>query len=198
MINFLPPDLKDSYRYAHRNLNLLRWVILFSVGFVGLAIISGAGMMYLQRQTNAYALQNNITGATLKKQDQDKVQKEISEISGNLKLVVQVLSREILFSKLLTRLGAVTPSNAILTGISISQTTGGIDIAAKTADYHAATQLQVNLSDPANKIFSKADIVNIDCSDTTTDPQYPCVVTIRALFSDNNPFLFINAGKSAS
>lgn len=198
MINFLPPDLKDSYRYAHRNLNLLRWVIMLGIGLVGLVVISGAGFFYIQRQTNDYTRQNDMATASLKRQNLGAVQKEITEISNNLKLVVQVLSREVLFSKLLTRLGSVTPSNAVLTGISIPQTTGGIDISAKTADYNAATQLQVNLSDPQNKIFSKADIVSINCADNTTDPKYPCSVTIRALFAKDNPFLFINDGKTNS
>ena len=198
MINFLPPDIKESYRYAHRNVNLLRWTIMFGIGFVGLVIISGAGLFYLQRQTVAYTTQIDGANAQLKKQNLGDVQRQVTEISNNLKLVVQVLSREVLFSKLLTRLGAVTPSNAVLTNLSIAQTTGGIDITAKTTDYGAATQLQVNLADPNNQIFSKADIVSISCNDADPTSKYPCTVTLRALFSNTNPFLFINSGKSGS
>ncbi|MEO6513638.1 MAG: hypothetical protein ABIR37_03035 [Candidatus Saccharimonadales bacterium] len=198
MINFLPPELKDSYRYAHRNVSLLRWTIMFSIGLAGLLIISSAGLFYMQRQTNLYTSQVEATNASLKKQNLGAVQKEVTEISNNLKLVVQVLSREVLFSKLLTRLGTVIPSNAILTNLSIAQTTGGIDITAKTTDYNAATQLQINLADPNNKIFNKADIVSISCNDADPTAKYPCTVTLRALFSDTNPFLFINSGKSGS
>ncbi|HYH36468.1 MAG TPA: hypothetical protein VD706_03145 [Candidatus Saccharimonadales bacterium] len=46
------------------------------------------------------------------------------------------------------------------------------------------------MADPKNKIFSKADIVSITCSDDNSD--YPCTINIRALFAPNNPFLFIN------
>lgn len=198
MINFLPPELKDSYRYAHRNVSLLRWAIMFGIGFVGLVIISGAGLFYMQSQTAAYTKQINDANTALAKQNVGTVQRQVTDISNNLKLVVQVLSREVLFSKLLTRLGAVIPSNAILTNLSIAQTTGGIDITAKTTNYQAATQLQVNLADPKNKIFSKADIISINCNDPDANAKYPCTVSIRALFSNTNPFLFINAGKSGS
>jgi Tfp pilus assembly protein PilN len=198
VINFLPPELKENYRYAHRNVSLLRWTIMFGIGFVGLVIISGAGLFYLQSQTSAYTKQIDSANVTLKKQKIGEVQREVTEISNNLKLVVKVLSREVLFSKLLTRLGAVTPSNAVLTNLSIAQTTGGIDITAKTADYNAATQLQVNLADPKNQIFSKADIVSISCNDADPAAQYPCTVTLRALFSNTNPFLFINSGKTGA
>lgn len=198
MINFLPPELKSNYRYAHHNLHLLRWVIMFSIGLVGLLVISGAGIFYIQSQTASYTAQIETANESLKKQNLGTVQRQVTDISNNLKLVVQVLSREVLFSKLLTRLGAVTPSNAVLTNLSILQTTGGIDITANTTDYNAATQLQVNLADPKNKIFSKADIVSITCNDADKTTKYPCTVTLRALFSDNNPFLFINSGKNES
>jgi Tfp pilus assembly protein PilN len=198
MINFLPPELKDTYRYAHRNVSLLRWAIMFGVGLVGLIVISGAGLFYLQNQTSSYTAQVDSSNASLKKQNIGSVQRQVTDISNNLKLVVQVLSREVLFSKLLTRLGAVTPANTVLTNLSIAQITGGIDITAKTTDYNAATQLQVNLADPKNQIFSKADIVSISCNDADPTAKYPCTVTLRALFSNTNPFLFINSGKATT
>jgi hypothetical protein len=127
------------------------------------------------------------------------VQKQVTTISNNLKLVVQVLSKEILFSDLLKQLGTVTPSNVILTDLSISQTQGAIDITALTTNYAAATQLQVNLADPKNQIFSKADIVGINCPSDKLGDQYKCTATLRALFATNNPFLFIsNTPKKAS
>jgi hypothetical protein len=201
MINLLPPEVKQGYHYAHHNLRLVRWVVMFGVGLVGLVIIATFGIIYMQRTTDTYTKQIDAANVSLQKQNLASTQMKVTEISNNLKLVVQVLSREVLFSQLLTRLGTVIPPNTILTNLSIVQTTGGIDISAKTADYQAATQLQVNLADPKNKIFNKADIVSINCTDTTTsnqDTKYPCTVVLRALFSSDNPFLFINSGKAKS
>lgn len=198
MINLLPPDLKDSYRYASRNHHLFRWVFIFGAGLVGVLAIAAAGIIYMQQSSADYTKTINESNRSLAKQDLAVTQKQVKEISNNLSLVVQVLSREVLFSKLLTQLGTATPSNTVLTDLSIEQTTGGIDITAKASDYQAATQLQVNLEDPANQIFSKADIVSINCNGGDTDPRYPCTVTLRALFANNNPFLFINSSKKPS
>ena len=110
--------------------------------------------------------------------------------------VYNVLGQEVLFSQLLKQIAATIPQNANLTGLNISQTKGAIDIAAIASDYRTASQVQVNLADPANKIFSKADIINITCSSDGsggTTSQYPCSVSVRALFSGDNPFLFINS-----
>jgi Tfp pilus assembly protein PilN len=196
MINLLPPDLKESYRYAQRNVRLVRWVIAFGFSFVGLGVLSTAGMIYMQQSAQSYGKQIATTQALLQEQKLSETQARVKDITSSLRLSVQVLSKEVLFSKLLKQLATVTPNNAVLTDLSINQGQGAVDITALTTDYNAATQLQVNLADSRNKIFSHADIVSISCSSSTTsnqtDAHYPCTVVIRALFVANNPFLFIN------
>ncbi|MGC1176796.1 MAG: hypothetical protein WA843_01890, partial [Candidatus Saccharimonadales bacterium] len=132
--------------------------------------------------------------ALLRKEKFAGTQTQIQDISNSFKLAVKVLGQEVLFSQLLKQIGTAIPPNASLTGLTIAQTQGGIDIAAIATDYTTATQVQVNLADPANKIFTKADITSITCDTANAqDPRYPCTVNIRALFAANNPFLFINS-----
>lgn len=192
MINLLPPDIKSSYDYASRNVHALRWLIAFTIALVGLAAIGTTGFIYMQHLSKDYQSQIAAKEASLKYQKLEETQKAAKDISNSLKLAVDVLKNEVLFSKLLQQLGTVTPNNVRLTSLNISQTTGALDIIANSTNYQAATQLQVNLADPANKIFSQADIINISCNSTDSTTNYPCSVTIRALFAKNNPFLFIN------
>lgn len=202
MINLLPPDIKESYHYARRNTRLVRWAFALGFAFVGLAVLSVGGLWYLRQSAQDFQTQASLAEADLQRQNQKQVEKQVKDISDSLKLAVQVLSKEVLFSELLKQLAVVTPDNATLSNITISQVQGAVDISASTTDYNAATQLQVNLADPANKIFSKADIININCiTPTSGGPagqtnRYPCTVTIRALFADNNPFLFVNGTKA--
>lgn len=192
MINLLPPELKQGYRYARRNVGLRRWVSLFLVAFIGLGIVSTYGLLKIQQSTVSYNKQIADTQALFQKEDFAGTQKQVKDISSSFKLVVQVLKQEVLFSELLKQITTTIPDNANLTDLNISQISGGIDLSAITTDYQTATQVQVNLSDPANKIFSKADIVSINCGGGTSNAAYPCTVNIRALFANNNPFLFIN------
>src|SRR5690606_23002227 len=97
----------------------------------------------------------------------------------------------VLFSQLLKQLATVVPSNVVLTGITLEEFSGALNIQAGAQDYNSATQLHVNLADPANKIFAEADIVSINCSGSS-ESNYPCSVSVRALFASENPFLFIN------
>ncbi len=200
MINLLPPDLKADYRYARRNHRLMHWLIAFVLAIVGAGVITGCGMFLMNNSINVYKSRIARAQAQLASQNVSGIQKQVTDISNNLKLMNQVLSKEILFSKLLTQLGAVTPPNVILTNLTISQIESAVDITAQTSDYNAATQLQVNLADPANQIFSKADIVNITCTSgkQATNAAYPCTASIRAEFTNNNPFLFVNANTKGS
>jgi Tfp pilus assembly protein PilN len=192
MINLLPPDVKEDYSYALRNTALRRWVIAMGLGIVGLGLIATFGLATLQHSTSTYNRQVSAAQDNLGRQKLKQTEAQVTDISNSFKLAVQVLSKEVLFSKLLKQIATVTPSNVNLIGLNISQTTGAIDISAAASDYNTATQVQVNLADPANKIFSKADIVSITCSTSPSDPKHPCTVLIRALFSTKNPFLFIN------
>jgi type II secretory pathway component PulL len=192
MINLLPGEVKDSYRYARSNVVLRRWVIIFVLALVGLGALSTYGLLNIQQSTTDYEKRISSKEKQFQDEKYGQAQKQIQDISNSFKLAVKVLGQEVLFSQLLKQIAATIPANANLTGLTISQTTGGIDITAVATDYATASQVQVNLADPNNKIFSKADIVSIKCGDST-DPNFPCTVTVRALFSQNNPFLFINS-----
>lgn len=197
MINLLPPDLKESYRYGRHNRTLVRWAVLMGASLLVACALIGAGYLYLNQQVTTTQKQIDASRKQLESQDLSGTQKQVKNISNNLKLAVSVLSQEVLFSQLLKQLASVLPDNTVLTGLTISQAQAGVDLTAQTGNYVAATQLQVNLADPRNKIFSKADIVSINCTNSggsnALSAKYPCTVSIRALFATNNPFLFINS-----
>jgi len=197
MINLLPTEMKDGYRFARRNYHLSRWVLALVLAIVGAALLAGFGWIYINHTSDVYKNQITKSQANLKAQQYDQVQKEVKEMSNNLELSVQVLSKQILFSELLKRLGSLMPKDTKLTGLTIAQAQGGIDISASAKDQTAATQVQVNLTSDKDAVFSKVDIVSITCTYTSSD-NYPCKATFRALFAEKNPFLFISDAKGGS
>jgi hypothetical protein len=189
MINVLPPELKKEYSYARRNAGLLRMAGWIGVGLAIMALIIAAGLVYLQQSANDYKDLAAATNSRLESQDLAGVQKEAKGISDDIKLAVQVLEREVLFSQLLSRLAQVTPGGVTLQTITLTELQGGLDITAKSVDIPSATQLQVNLSDPANNIFEAADLVNTNCA--PSDDKYRCTSVIRAQFTPDSPYYFI-------
>ena len=194
MINLLPPKVKDGYRYAYSNMRLRRWVLTFVIAFVGLGIIITYGLLNLHQSTNNYTAEIASSQALFTKEKFADTQATVLDISNSFKLVVKVLGQEVLFSQLIKQIAVIIPANANLMSLNINQVQGAIDISAIATDYNTATQVQVNLADPTNRIFSKADIVNITCGGTAAvNTSYPCTVNIRALFTTDNPFLLINS-----
>lgn len=191
MINLLPSDTKQNYCYARQNVALRKWLAMFLVALIGLGILTTYGLFVLKQSAQRYRDQISSYETLFKQEDFSGTQQKVQDISNDLKLAAQVLSKEILFSELIKQIGASMPDNANLTALNINQVKGGLDITAEATDYKTATQVQVNLSDPANKIFQRADIESIKC-DPGSNPLYPCKVNIRALFNSDNPFLFIN------
>jgi Tfp pilus assembly protein PilN len=194
MINLLPPELQEQYQYGRRNMALRRWTVAMAFALAGVMLVTIAGLFLMQQSIVSHRNQVAQTEKLLGEQKLEETQAHAKEITGSIKLATDVLSREVLFSQLLTQIAKVIPPNTSLTDLNISQTTGALELKAVSADYTSATQLQVNLQDPANRIFSKADIQTILCNSGSADPKYPCQITIKALFSDNNPFLLINKG----
>lgn len=192
MINLLPLSQKKQISYARRNTKLRRWLIANIVGVFGIAIIIAAGQVFMVRSTESWQKQVNDTAAQLQVQKLQETQSRVTEISDSVKLAIQVLSKQVLFSKLLTQIGAAMPNGTSLQSLSIASPEGGIDLTAVATNYQTATQVQVNLSDPNNRIFEKADIVSVSCQqDEAADQRYPCQVSIRALFAKDNSFQYV-------
>jgi Tfp pilus assembly protein PilN len=192
MINLLPPDMKRDMHYGRRDMILLHWIFACLVALAGVGLIVGAGFFYLQHSISNQTASLKQSQETLKAQKVDETQKKLSDISSDTKLILQVLSREILFSKLLTQLGASLPENTTLDELEIDKVQGGLTLKSMATDINAATQLQLNLQDPTNKIFDKADIENISCVPPDPQIKYPCTVQLRAQFAKDNPYVYIS------
>jgi len=197
MINLLPPDLKTSIIYARRNTTLIKWLVATLIGLAGVGAVVVAGQLYINHSVNIYKSEVQRSKQQLSAQKLEETQARVTDISNSIKLATQVLSREILFSKLLQQIGAVMPSGSSLQSLTIGKLEGGIDLQAVAVDYQTSTQVLVNLKDPQNKIFESADIVSVSCTNNDNPEKkqdYPCQVSIRASFAKNNPFLFVQSG----
>lgn len=197
MINLLPGDYKLRGHYNRLNTRLIRWLLASLAIIIGLALILGAGWLYLDHQTSNLNHSITTTQQQLADQDLDQVRKKAKEISQNVGIINKVLHREIRFSSLLDEVSRVMPTGTILNSLVLSdKVSGAIDLNVSAKDSSAATQVAVNLGDPKNNLFAKADIISVNCSSQSID--YPCSINLRALFDNKTAERFINAATEAS
>lgn len=210
MISLLPVGYKEDVLYARRNKRLLRWAVAGGIALLLMVGLVFVGQLFIKKSTGHYAAQNEAIRQRLQGKELQEAKGQVESFSNNFKLVIQVLSKEILFSKLIKQIGAVMPDNTVLTGIELSKLEGGLNLKALAKDYTTATQVQVNLQDPGNKVFEKVDIEGVQCSTAAAastgsasapsaalSKLYPCQIDLRALFGKNNPYLFISTEDKA-
>lgn len=192
MINLLTDERKKSIAYAKRNNQLLKWLIILGVALGGMVIIFAGSLFYIKQDIKAHEVSIAKSQASLEAQDEKGTLERVTEISGRLSLVVDVLSREVVFSKLLPHVGSLMPEGTSLNGLTLSRDTqGGIDLSIGARDYYTASQVLTNLQASDNQLFANADANSVDC-ESSTNAFYPCEVTIRAVLVKENPFLLLN------
>lgn len=192
MINLLPPDVKLDIQYARHNTVLVRWIM---AGFLFAALVVsliGFGQYYIAKNTQVTLASVEVTNQRLASQNMLNAQKELETISKNLKTVLQIAGKQLLFSKLITRIGGILPAQTRLNGMTLSTSNSALDLNVAARDRNAATQAVINISDPKNGLFSKADLVSVTCNDTATD-GYPCQAQIRVVMKTDSSYYFLNS-----
>lgn len=190
MINLLPPEHAATIRYGRQNTVLRKWLIGMGVAIIGLLLVLMSGWVYIDQQAKSLQKNINTTNQQLTAQNLAKVQADAKEITGDIKVINQVLSTEIRFSDLIQAIGKVMPQGTVLDSLTLNKVTGAIDLSANATDYGTAAQIAANLSDANNGIFSKVDIISVACNSVT--PGYRCTTTLKALFSTTTKTKFLS------
>lgn len=201
MINLLPSDIKKSLSFAHHNTKLIKVIIGLGVGIFGIIIILFVGHFYLQQEVDSAKASISDTEKSLKEQKETETIARVQDISSSLKLVVNVLSQEILFSDLLREVGGVMPPRTVLQDLKLSsELDGAVELQAGAKDYDSATQIQVNLEKIPGSVFEKADLVNVTCKtdESLLQNPYPCQASLTAIFTKDNSFTLLKPKKEKS
>jgi Tfp pilus assembly protein PilN len=205
MLNLLPPEAKENINFARRNRTMLRTCTSLLLVVIAMGVVVFFGSMYIDRSKRSLQTSIDTTNGIIKTEKLEDVQKDYQNLSDGVKLIVSILQKEIRFSKLLQEIGSVIPNRAVLTSIVLSdKIDNALDLQARAIDYNTATQVQINLTDPNNKLFDKVDVNSVTCNPATTanttdetvdaivNAAYPCTITVRALFKKDASFLFVN------
>lgn len=192
MINLLPPQIKQEITYGRRNSILLRWVIAVTLVIAGIGVMSIFGLFYINQNVRAQQKVAKIAQQRIESQNLEVSKNELMDLSDKVKTIVQILNKQLLFSKMLTTIGGILPNGAVLSDINLSTSDAGIDLSISAIDRAAATQAFVNINDPKNNFFDKADLVSIVC-ESASGKKYPCTAQVRGTLKNNSSFYFLNS-----
>ena len=197
MINLLPDYIKKEIVFGRRNRVLSHWIVVVFLVIVGVGVMTGAGEILINQNINSTQIDAKITQARISSQNLAATQADIKSLSNNFKTVTQILSKQLLFSRLFVKIGGIIPNGVILSGVTITNTNSALDLNIAAISRQAANQAFININDPANGLFAKADLISIDCasssSSTSSSTKYPCTGEIDVMMKSNSSFYYLNS-----
>lgn len=174
MINLMPTESKRQLKAARTNTLLLRYTIVIVVAAIFAYVVLGGSYFLLTQTKNSQ--QQLIAANDTKAQAFNDTRQEIDGLSVTLTGARTELDQQILYSKLLTNLGASLPAGTVIEKVSFDAQSFSspmtLKVFATTND--AAVTLRQQLSTSA--YFTKVNLDSI--SETGGVDGYPISATL--------------------
>lgn len=180
MINLLPYDEKRQIRASRLNSVLMRYfVILWVGGFFVAAVFATSYITLTNTKDSADSL---LTQNQTKSSAYASVQQQAEQISSNLSLARNVLSQQILYSKVLTGIAQVTPQGTVIDKLTLSPATFGTSISLQAYAKSSDDALALKTAYQSSPIFSNVTIQNLSGGGNNTSspvPGYPISIILN-------------------
>lgn len=159
MINLLPYEEKRQIRASRLNSVLMRYfVIMWLGGFFVAAVFGTSYFSLMNTKTSAESL---LTENQNKSSAYSSVQQQASQINANLSAANNVLSQQILYSKVLMGIAQITPQGTIIDKLALSPSTFGTSISLQAYARSSDAALALKNAYQSSSIFSNVSIQNL-------------------------------------
>lgn len=191
MINLLNSAAQKEHHAARTNLRLRGYLVLLLATFIGVVLIYGSGLFLT---INERATANTQTTANSQLTAQyAPVRAKADAFAANLRTAKAILSQEVLYSDMITKIANTLPANTVLSSLALNQQTlkKPITLAARVKAKQDAIVLKSTLEN--SPLFESVNINNIseeNIADTETNQtkiSHPVIVTISMTLSHGQP-----------
>lgn len=191
MINLLNSTAQKEHRAARTNLRLRGYLVLLLATLLGVAAIFGGGLFLTlnERSTaNAQSTENSQLTAQYA-----PIRAKADTFAANLRTAKAILSQEVLYSDMITKIASTLPANTVLSSLVLNQQTlkKPIMLTARVKTKDDAIVLKSTLEN--STLFENVNINNIseeNIADTETNQtkiSHPVIVTISMTISHGQP-----------
>lgn len=118
MINLLPPEYKQSIKFAQLNVVLARYIV---VALITSVVVGGVMLFGVQAaENNRRNIQNSLSADIAQASELESTNKEAQKLADNIDVIAELLDSEIQFSELLREIGSVIPAGVALADLTIT------------------------------------------------------------------------------
>ncbi len=191
MINLLPSDVKRDIGYARKNKVLWTWIVILWLFLVAVVAIIAFGTFFISQRASNLNRLVAISEQRVKDQSLTDYQKKAEVFSSDLNTAVKLLENQLLFSKIIRTIGSVLPPGVTLGTLDYSVEDEILTLNVEGKDQRAISTAFENISNGqqiSNNLFTKADLLKVDCN---SDEQ-KCTGSIVVLLNKNSEFYLLN------
>ena len=167
MINLLPPKRVFGIKVARNNTILRRYLelTLMAMLFLCATVLIAHYFIHQQNVNTRTAIELE----EVKLKELEPINKKAEDLSKTVNIIDNLISRNIKFSELLVKLGAVMPDGSVLTGLqfSVDSLDSPLVVSAQINDEQKAAILRNNLA--GSDLFERVEIKNITLSEESTN-----------------------------
>ncbi len=177
MINLLPYETKSEIRAARSNVTLMKYIFVVLAGVAFLAAVAG-GVYTILMSTKSSA-ETIIQGNQSKTNSISASQSQAASLKASLANAKSILDQEIRYSDILTKIGSLMPSGAVIESLNLTPDSFGkpttLTIHAKSTDDALAVKDKFQTS----PLFSNMSFVSIANDNSGQTTGYPITAVLN-------------------
>jgi hypothetical protein len=180
MINLLSDNLKASIRAARTNVLLLRYMSIIALAF---AFIGGAMYIsYTLLQQTMGSAEQLVSSYDVKADIYSDTKAQVDELSGKLNEANAIANQEVLYSKVLVKMGAVMPAGTVISDLKLEAANFVATPAQLTVYAKSATEAgQIQSALQSSPLFSQVTLVSTESENGING--YPVNVSLTVLLN---------------
>jgi hypothetical protein len=159
MINLLPDPIKEDMVYGRKNRQIINWIVTAVFGVVILFIIAAVGRLTIQTARDQALVQKENMVEQLKVADFDTVSEEYGDYVDGLGSVKKLYGQQILYTRLIRKLGTLLPAGARLTNISLSDKDRAVGLNFDNDTDGLGPVILLNLTDQSKQVSDKTRVL---------------------------------------
>jgi len=179
MINLLPDNAKKELRAARTNVRLGNYLVMLGIGLVFLGGLCFA--VYLALDGEKSSAEAIINSNRTKSTSFGSVEEQGNTLRTSLSTAKTILDQEVLYSKVLTGIAALTPSGVVIDGLNLAPTTFGTPLSLQVFAISNEAALSLKDKFQSSPLFSSVSFQSLTSS--TVSGAYPVSATMSVVIN---------------
>lgn len=172
MINLLPVHIKEEHRYGRKNVVIVSWLTTVIFGVIILFLVAIVGRLTIDAAKDQELTRKNAIQKELDDSDYASIEKNYADYVGDLTSVSKIYQKQVLYSRLIRKLGTLLPPGSSLSSISIGEDDKAISLNFNNEQDLLGPTIQLNLSSQGEETAKRiARIFPYDISKAGNDPD---------------------------